>query len=96
MGSPCVYVDIQLEIKPGTKKKFGRNKAIPYGAREPAALSIYAPLRRFHFKHRLRIRLIFTNRLVYGIFFNPLLADETEFNYFNPSHNYDFVFITVS
>ena len=48
LGSPCVYVDMQLEMKPGTKKKIVRNKAIPSRAREPAALSIYAPLRRFH------------------------------------------------
>ena len=47
LGSPCVYVDMQLEIKPGTKKLFVRNKAIPLRAREPAALSIYAPLRHF-------------------------------------------------
>ena len=50
LGSPCVYVDMQLEMKPGTKKKkkIVRNKAIPSKAREPAALSIYAPLRCFH------------------------------------------------
>ena len=47
MGNPCAYVNIRLEIKPGTKKKSVRNKAIPSRAREPAALSIYAPLRRF-------------------------------------------------
>ena len=38
---------MQLEIKPGTKKKFVRNKAIPSRAREPAALAIYAPLSHF-------------------------------------------------
>ena len=49
LGSPSAYLDIQLEIKPGTKKKkIVRNKAITSRAREPAALSIYAPLRRFH------------------------------------------------
>ena len=46
MGSPCAYLDIQLEIRPGTKKKV-RNKAIPSRAREPAELSIYASLRSF-------------------------------------------------
>ena len=38
---------MQLEITPGTKKHFVRNKAISLRDREPAALSIYAPLRRF-------------------------------------------------
>ena len=38
---------MQLEIKPGTKKKIVRNKAIPSRAREPAALAIYAPLSHF-------------------------------------------------
>ena len=47
LGSPSAHLDMQLEIKPGTKKIFLRNKAIPSRAREPAALSIYAPLRRF-------------------------------------------------
>ena len=46
-GNPCAYVNMQLEIKLGTKNKFVRNKAIPSKAREPAALSIYATLRRF-------------------------------------------------
>ena len=46
-GNPCAYVNMQLEIQPGTQKKFVRNKAIPSRAREPAALAIYAPLRRF-------------------------------------------------
>ena len=44
---------MQLEIQPGTKKKIVRNKAIvPSRAREPAALAIYAPLRRFQIKFR--------------------------------------------
>ena len=46
---------MQLEIKPGTKKKkkkIVQNKAIPSRAREPAALSIYAPLRRFQKKKK--------------------------------------------
>ena len=47
LGSPSAHLDMLLEIKPGIKKKFVRNKAIPSTAREPAALSIYAPLRRF-------------------------------------------------
>ena len=47
-GNPCACVNMQLEIKPGTKKKFVRNKAIPSRAREPAALAIYAPLSHFH------------------------------------------------
>ena len=47
LGNPCAYVNMQLEIKPGTKNNCVRNKAIPSRAREPAALSIYAPLRRF-------------------------------------------------
>ena len=34
------------------KKKIVRNKAIPSRAREPAALAIYAPLRRFHLQLR--------------------------------------------
>ena len=42
-GNPCAYVNMQLEIQPGTKKKFVRNKAIPSRAGEPAALAIYAP-----------------------------------------------------
>ena len=48
LGSPSAYLDIQLEIKLGTKK-IVRNKAIPSRVREPAALLIYAPLRRFLF-----------------------------------------------
>ena len=43
----CKYA---IRNKTGNKKKkLVRNKAIPLKAREPAALSIYAPLRRFHF-----------------------------------------------
>ena len=37
--SPSAYLDMQL-------KKIERNKAIPSRAREPAALSIYAPLKK--------------------------------------------------
>ena len=47
-GNPYACVNMQLEIKPGTQKKFVRNKAIPSRAREPAALAIYAPLSHFH------------------------------------------------
>ena len=50
LGSPCVYVDMQLEIEPGTKKKkkkkkkkVVRNKAIPSRAREPAACQSMLP-----------------------------------------------------
>ena len=50
LGSPCAHLDMQLEIKLGTNKNFVRNKAIPSSARELAALSIYAPLRRFQIK----------------------------------------------
>ena len=49
LGSPCVYVDMQLEIKPGTKKKKKLYEIKQY-LQESAALSIYAPLRRFPFK----------------------------------------------
>ena len=47
LGEPMCLCKMQLETQPGTKKNFVRNKAIPSRAREPAALSIYAPLRRF-------------------------------------------------
>ena len=49
-GQPmCLHrYAIRNETGNKKKKKLVRNKAIPSRAREPAALSIYAPLRRFH------------------------------------------------
>ena len=48
---PCRYA-VRNETGNQKKKKIVRNKAIPSRAREPAALSIYAPLRRFQKKKK--------------------------------------------
>ena len=49
-GQPMCLRRYAIRNKTGNQKSFVRNKAIPSRAREPAALSIYAPLRRFHFE----------------------------------------------
>ena len=47
-GEPMCLCKYAIRNKIGNqKKKIVRNKAIPSKAREPAALSIYATLRRF-------------------------------------------------
>ena len=48
-GKPKCLLRYTIRNKTGNQKNFVRNKAIPLRAREPAALWIYAPLRRFHF-----------------------------------------------
>ena len=48
---PCRYA-VRNKTGNRKKKKIVRNKAIPSRAREPVALSIYAPLRRFQKKKK--------------------------------------------
>ena len=49
-GKPMCLLRYTIRNKTGNQNKIlFQNKAIPSGAREPAALWIYAPLRRFHF-----------------------------------------------